>query len=276
MRAARQLLQRKERERRRTFLADGPQAVREALRSPGRVGQLLITAAATRRHPDLVEAAEAGDVPVRAVTEQDARALSDTITPQGVVAVCHYLTTDLADVLAGRPQLVVCCAEVRDPGNAGTVIRCADAFGADAVIMTSGSVDVYNAKTVRASVGSLFHLPVVTGAALQPTLQDCRAAGLQLLAADGAGDTDLDELAVGGGLDRPTLWVLGNEAWGLPEESRAAVDRVVRVPIFGAAESLNLSTAAAVVLYATAPAQHRSAGGTSQWQTGWRPNAQPF
>ena len=269
-------MQRKERERRRAFLTDGPQAVREALRSPGRVSQLLITPAATRRHPDLVEAAEAGDVPVRMVTEQNARGLSDTVTPQGVVAVCHYLAADLADVLTGRPRLVVCCAEVRDPGNAGTVIRCADAFGADAVIMTSGSVDVYNAKTVRASVGSLFHLPVVTGAALQPALQACRSAGLQLLAADGAGDADLDELAVGGHLDQPTLWVLGNEAWGLPKEFRAAVDRVVRVPIFGAAESLNLSTAAAVVLYATATAQHRSAGGASDRQTGWRPHDRPF
>jgi TrmH family RNA methyltransferase len=129
------------------------------------------------------------------------------------------------------------------------------------VVLTEGSVDIYNSKTVRASAGSLFHLPLVTGVGLEQTLSACRERGLQVLAADGSGDVDLDELAAAGVIAQPTVWLMGNEAWGLPPEQLALADRVVRVPLYGAAESLNLSTAAAVCLYATASAQH--ARGTS-------------
>ena len=145
--------------------------------------------------------------------------------------------------------------QVRDPGNAGTVVRCADAFGADGVVLTTGSVELTNPKTVRASVGSLFHLPVAVGAGLAAVVDAAHAAGLQVLAADGAGDVGLSELDRTGGLARPTLWLFGNEAWGMPEADRALADRVVRVPLYGAAESLNLATAAAVCLYTTATAQ---------------------
>ena len=149
------------------------------------------------------------------------------------------------------------CAQVRDPGNLGTVIRCADAFGADAVLISSDSVDLYNPKTVRASTGSLFHLPVTVEVDLAEAVASARAAGLQVLGADGAGRDTVLDLGDRGDLARPTLWVMGNEAWGLPPEHAALVDRLVSVPIFGRAESLNLSTAAAVVLYASATAQRR-------------------
>lgn len=152
--------------------------------------------------------------------------------------------------------LVVCCAQVRDPGNAGTVIRCADAFGADGVVLSAGSVELTNPKTVRASVGSLFHLPVAVGVELAAVVRAAHAAGLQVLAADGSGDVELSTLARTGELARPTLWLFGNEAWGMPAQDRALADRVVRVPLYGAAESLNLATAAAVCLYTTATAQH--------------------
>jgi len=145
--------------------------------------------------------------------------------------------------------------QVRDPGNAGTVVRCADAFGADGVVLSTGSVELTNPKTVRASVGSLFHLPVTVGADLAAVVEAAHAAGLQVLAADGSGDVELTDLVTQGLLARPTLWLFGNEAWGMPAQDRALADRVVRVPLYGAAESLNLATAAAVCLYATATAQ---------------------
>ena len=189
------------------------------------------------------------------LSERDLSTLSETVTPQGVVAVCRTVDCTLTAALGTAPRLVVVCAQVRDPGNAGTVIRCADAFGADAVVLTEGSVDAYNAKTVRASAGSIFHLPLVVGAGLGQTLDAVRAIGLQVLAADGSGDVDLDDLVATGDISRPTAWVLGNEAWGLPDEQLRLADQVVRVPLYGAAESLNLSTAAAVCLYATASAQ---------------------
>lgn len=127
--------------------------------------------------------------------------------------------------------------------------------GADAVVLTDASVDLYNPKSVRASVGSHFHLPVVVGVPVEEAVQGLRDAGVRVLAADGAGDDDLDDELDAGTMGGPTAWIFGNEAWGLPEETRALADAVVRVPIHGKAESLNLATAAAVCLYASARAQ---------------------
>ncbi|HOB04968.1 MAG TPA: RNA methyltransferase [Propionibacteriaceae bacterium] len=233
------------------LLAEGPQAVREAL-TAGLIRTLFVTEAAADRHQDLL-----GGDRVLLVDEAQLASLTDTVTPQGMVAVCDQPRATLDDVLAASPRLVVICAEVRDPGNAGTVIRCADAFGADAVILTHGSVELANPKTVRASVGSVFHLPIVTGVGIADAVSSVQAAGLRVLAADGAGERTLDVLARVGDLDGPTAWLMGNEAWGLPADVAALADEVVRVPMWGQAESLNLSTAAAVCLYATAEAQRR-------------------
>jgi RNA methyltransferase, TrmH family len=172
-----------------------------------------------------------------------------------VVAVCRFVDRPLAEALAGSPSLVALCANVRDPGNAGTVLRCADAAGADAVLLAGSSVDPYNGKCVRASAGSLFHLPVCAGAPVEQAVRAARAAGLRVVAADGSGDVDLHAAQARGLLDGPTAWMFGNEAWGLPAQDAALADLVVRVPIYGRAESLNLATAAAVCLYASAWSQ---------------------
>lgn len=268
LRGARKLVRRKDRKAAGEFLVEGRQAVREAIRTPGVTRHVFVRWASAHDNLDLVEEARAQGIPVYAVSEQNLATLSDTVTPQGIIAVARNIDVSLADVLGTRRKdpsqerkgqqrrdvsLVVICAEIRDPGNAGTVIRCADAFGADAVILSSDSVEVYNPKTVRASVGSLFHLPIVTGVDLTEAINACRAAGLQVLAADGEAGTDL--AALGDDLARPTAWVMGNEAWGLPSESLELADRTVAVPIYGRAESLNLATAAAVCLYVTASAQ---------------------
>jgi len=149
---------------------------------------------------------------------------------------------------------------VNDPGNAGTVIRTADAAGADAVVLTDGSTDPHGGKCVRATAGSLWHLPVVSGAPLEQAVQALRAAGLTVLATTGAGEHDLDDLQDRDQLSGPTAWLLGSEAAGLSEQALALADRTVRIPLHGAAESLNLATAAAVCLYASARAQRDTAG----------------
>lgn len=227
--------------------------MREALGRPGTVRELFVDPANPRAAAFAAQA-RAQDVAVYAVGAAEIAQLSDTVTPQGIVAVCDAVDVPLADALRGRPRLIVCCAQVRDPGNAGTVIRCADAFGADAAILSADSVELANPKTVRASVGSVFHLPVATGVSLADVVEAAHAAGMQVLAADGGGDR-LDAMAAAGELARPTCWIFGNEAWGLPPEQAALADRVVGVPLWGRAESLNLSTAAAVCLYASASAQ---------------------
>jgi TrmH family RNA methyltransferase len=177
--------------------------------------------------------------------------MADAQTPQGLLAVCRSAAVDLDQVLAGSPRLVAVLAHVRDPGNAGTVIRGADAAGADAVVVSDGSVDVYAPKTVRSTAGSLFHLPVVTGMPVATVVSRLRAAGLTVLAADGAGARTVDDVD----LAPPHAWLFGNEAWGLSPEERALADEVVRVPLHGRAESLNLAMAATVCLYASARQQ---------------------
>jgi TrmH family RNA methyltransferase len=197
----------------------------------------------------LVAAATARGVGVSEVTDRAMAGLSETVTPQGIVAVCGLVDVPLADALAGNPRLVAVLVGVSDPGNAGTVIRVADAAGADAVLLAGDTVDPHNGKCVRASTGSLFHVPIAR-AGVEETLAACRAGGLRLVAADGHATTELtsgDDM-----VSRPTAWLFGSEAHGLPAGVVAAADTVVKVPIYGKAESLNLATAATVCLYASA------------------------
>lgn len=239
---ARRLSRRPERSGRRLFLAEGWKAL-EAAAAAGAVVEVYATVGAAEQHGDLL-----APHPVRLVDDRAMSSLSDAVTPQGIVTVCRFLDRPLEEVVAGG--LVAIAADVRDPGNAGTLIRTGDAAGADGVVLAGHSVDAYNPKTVRATVGSLFRLPVAVHPDPAEVVQACRDRGLSVLAADGAGEVDLfeaDEL-----LARPTAWLFGNEAWGLPDELAAAADHRVRIPILGEAESLNLSTAAAVCLYASA------------------------
>ncbi|MEU7645646.1 TrmH family RNA methyltransferase [Streptomyces huasconensis] len=258
--AARRLAKRNFRGKERLFLAEGPQAVREAAGHADTLVELFATVDAAERYADIVGEARAAGARVHLADEDVIADISTTVTPQGLVGVCRFLDTPFENILAARPKLVAVLAHVRDPGNAGTVLRCADAAGAEAVVLTDASVDLYNPKAVRASVGSLFHLPVAVGVPVETAVRGLKDAGVRILAADGAGEDDLDTELDKGTMGTPTAWVFGNEAWGLPEETRALADAVVRVPIHGRAESLNLATAAAVCLYASARAQ-RAAGG---------------
>jgi TrmH family RNA methyltransferase len=259
LKAARRLTKRPLRQRERAFLAEGPQAVAEALATGAGMTGLFVTAPAQARHAGLVARAESAGVDVQLVSGEVMSELAQTVTPQGLLAVCDFVDVPLERVTAAAPALVALLANVRDPGNAGTVVRAADAAGADAVIFTDASVDVYNGKCVRATAGSLFHLPVVAGAALTDATRQLREAGLRILAADGRGAGTLDDPRTRAALAGPTAWLFGNEAWGLPADLLALADESVAVPIYGRAESLNLATAAAVCLYASASAQRAAA-----------------
>jgi TrmH family RNA methyltransferase len=230
------------------FVVEGPQAVREALAG------LIELFVVDPEHPLATQARELG-VDVVHVDQRVLEAISETVTPQGVVGVAALLDVPLVQALAPAARLVSVLAEVSDPGNAGTVIRASDAAGADAVILTAGSVDPHNGKCVRASAGSLWHLPIVSGAGLEESLALLRRTGMQVLGTTGGGAEDLDDLTDAGVLAGPTAWVFGNEGAGLSDSALALCDRTVRIPLHGRAESLNLATAAAVCLYASARAQ---------------------
>ncbi len=232
------------------FLVEGPQAVRGAAEA-GALELLFATPEAAARYPDfavdhLVDANTLGS-------------LTSSVSPQGVVGVAELVTVDLPVALAGAERLVAVLVEPSDPGNAGTVVRCADAAGADAVLFTGDAVDPHNGKAVRASAGSLWHLPVCAGVPLPTAVGALRAAGLRVVAADGRAGRDLDEALDAGELDTPTAWLFGNEAHGLPLAALDLADAALRIPLHGRAESLNLATAAAVCLYASARAL--------RWQT---------
>jgi len=270
VRSVRALAGRSVRERRGRFLVEGPQPVRELTRfRADHVDEMFLTDEAAARYPEILAASRAAGLTVRTGTREVLAAMSDDA--QGVLAVGRAWDAT-ATALPARVRLVAVLATVRDPGNAGTVIRVADAAGADAVVLAGHSVDLFNPKVVRSTAGSLFHLPVLRAPDLPAALEMLRVAGCAILAADGAGSNDLDDL-----LDRcapagfgvvsekalgmpdltvPTAWLFGNEAHGLSDAERAMADAVVRVPLRGAAESLNLATAAAVCLYASARA-HR-------------------
>ncbi|MDX6205090.1 MAG: methyltransferase, TrmH family [Frankiales bacterium] len=259
--AARRLTKRSFREQDRLFLAEGPQAVAEALAEDGAVVELFASTDLTGRAAELADLATRRGLAVTPVSRDVMAALAQTVTPQGILAVARFRDVALAEAFAGTPLLVPILAAVRDPGNAGTVLRAADAAGADAVVFADASVDPYNPKCVRASAGSLFHLPFVGGVPAAEAVAAARAAGMTVLAADaGEGAESLDDVDDAGDLAGPTAWLFGNEAWGLPEAVRSLADRVVAVPIHGRAESLNLATAAAICLYASARAQRRPGG----------------
>lgn len=250
--AVRSLARRSVRQRVGRFLVEGPQPVREAVRwAAGDLVDLYATQEAAQRYADVVEQARDRDVRVHLATPEVLAAMGDTDAPQGLVAVCRTPGTTLAAVLATGPSLLVLLTNVRDPGNAGTVIRGADAAGADAVLVSAGSVDVHAPKVVRSTAGSIFHLPVVTGLDIDATLAELRTHGIATYAADGAGPTLLGQLDLG----PAHTWVMGNEAWGLTEQVRAACDRVVRIPIHERTESLNLAMAATLCLFASADAR---------------------
>ena len=261
VKAARQLGKRALRLRARSFLAEGPQAVGEALARDGVVTELFLTAAARARHGGLAARASRQGARVHVVSGEVMAGLAQTITPQGILAVCRFVDVPLAAMAGAAPRLAVILANVRDPGNAGTVLRTADAAGAAGVVFSDSSVDPYNSKCVRASAGSIFHLDLVLGGSVADTVGQLRAAGLRVLAADGRTGQPLDQVEPRGVLGQPTAWLFGNEAWGLPGDVAALADETVAVPIYGQAESLNLAAAAAVCLYASARAQRSNAGG---------------
>lgn len=240
------------RKREQRFLAEGPNLIEAAI-ARGLVLEVFATESAAQRHHDLLASAQ---VPVQLVTDRAAKALSDTVTPAGLVAVCAHAEADLHTLLAGAPRLVAVAVSIGEPGNAGTLIRIADATGADLVVLTGNSVDPYNGKCLRSSAGSIFNIPVVVAADTDAVLTALGEAGLQVLATALDGELSLDDADPV--LAAPTAWLFGPEAQGLPAEAAAAADHRVHIPMAGGAESLNVAAAAAICLYQSARAQRRA------------------
>lgn len=284
------LATRRGRAKKNQFLVEGPQAVREALKfhldERPLIDAVYITESAFDRHDDVVDLMEAAHgtptpeagrkVFMRMVTDEVLAAMAESVSPQGIIAVSFKLDVTEADIFGAEginPRLVAVLTRVQDPGNAGTIVRAADVAGADLIVTTKGSVDLYNPKTVRSTAGSIFHVPVIQGIDLEEFAEDAKAQGIGVLAADGYGNVNLDDLSdaaaahrLGADLEskpkydlaQKTMWLFGNEAQGLTREEKSVANAKVAVPVHGSAESLNVSMAAAICLYASARAITRA------------------
>lgn len=258
--AAAKLLRSAGRRKAKLFLVEGENSV-EAAVATGAATDVYVTEAAAARYEEILRTAGYLNVYVHPITEKASRALSDTVTSTGIFAVCKPVLWRTRDVLK-RPRLVAVPVETRDPGNAGTLIRIADAVGADGLVFAGETVDPQAPKVVRSSAGSLFHVPVARDVNVHGVVGQLQQQGLTVLATGADGEVSLDDAEEL--LAQPTAWLFGNEAHGLSGNIAARADYRVRIPIRGRAESLNLATAAAICMYESARVQAKVAGQTER------------
>lgn len=235
-------------------MAEGANAVESAL-ATRRAQVVLATEDALFRYPELIATAAGGGVEVVRISDGAVAKLAETITSAGLFVVCGLLDVPMGAVLESNPRLLAVPVEMTDPGNAGTLIRTADAMGADAVILAGDSVDPHNGKSVRSTAGSVFHIPIARERDTDVVLAALSAAGVAICATAGDGELSLPDAAEV--LAGPTAWLFGNEAHGLSPQVLARADHRISIPIRGRAESLNLAAAAAICLYASADARGR-------------------
>lgn len=231
------LEKRKARRKEQRFVVEGPHLIEEA-------GDLIDFVIYSERLPILEKLKQKGIDCCKVSGEQFA-GISEVETPQGILAVVREQEFGLRDVLKSSNPLVVFCAGVQDPGNLGTIIRTADAVGASGVIVSRGTVDLYNAKVIRSTMGSLFHLPITHVDDVQETVEYLKSRKVRIVATDTRAGKDYFSAELKG----PTAILIGNEGAGLAEETVKLADEAVKIPMPGKAESLNVGISTAVILY---------------------------
>jgi len=234
----------KERANTGTFVAEGIQCIREALNSNTgpQLQTIYITNSALEKYSDVINQSTSE---ILSISDEVARAMSDTVTPQGIIAVCTIPQPELPLITPTTPRKFIYLSEIQDPGNAGTIIRSADAFGFDAVLISPNSVDIYAPKVVRSTVGSLWHIPVFQNVSLTEIVN----WDSQLIALDASAKIHISQVRT----DRSVVAIFGNEARGLNTAQDISDSKnliiPVKIPMPGSAESLNLSAAASIVMY---------------------------
>lgn len=237
-----------------SYVIESVSSIQEAFHhAPSLMKTLYITESGRERLGPI----DTGKTDVFDVSPEVMAAMTDTVTPQGILAIAQIPQNSVAGFFAGKRSAVKVAYfwEIQDPGNAGTVMRAADAFGFDAVIFSTNSVDAYSPKVVRASAGSLWHIPIFEAVSIKEIRELADESGASIYATDADANRDLSS-AVNEASSASSIWVFGNEARGLPNEiSEILGAKKVAIPIAGKAESLNLATAASVVMYAVSTAR---------------------
>jgi len=238
IRFVRNLLEkRRARHKEHRFVVEGPHLVEEA-------GDLIDFIVYSENLPILAKIREKG-IDCYKISRKQFADISEVETPQGILAVVKERRFELRDVLKSSNPLVVFCIGVQDPGNLGTIIRTADAVGASGIVLSRGTVDLYNSKAIRSTMGSLFHLPIVQADDVNETLDYLKNRKIRIVATDIKAEKDYFEADCKG----PTAILVGNEGAGLPEEVIKVSDEAVKIPMPGKAESLNVGISTAVMLY---------------------------
>jgi len=242
----RSLSQKKYRDEEQKFVLEGWKPLRDALaaRAPIEFIAIVSQSALVAEHRAIVSDAAAQGIAVRELTELELHQITDTVHSQGVIALVRQLNAQLSEFLEGEETLLVACDELNDPGNLGSIVRTCDWFGVDGMLLSAGSVSLYNEKVVRATAGSIFHLPVVEGCDLLNDLAHLRQADYTIVATAMDGETSVTDLR---SIEKLVL-VLGSEAHGIRTELRAMADHVAAIPKFGQAESLNVGVACGIIL----------------------------
>lgn len=231
------LEKRRARHKEHRFVVEGPHLVEES-------GDLIDFVIYSERLPILEKLKQKG-IDCSKVSHEQFADISEVETPQGILAVVREHEFGLRDVLKSSNPLVVFCAGVQDPGNLGTIIRTADAVGASGVIVSRGTVDLYNGKVIRSTMGSLFHLPITHVDDVQETIEYLKGRKIRIVATDARAEKEYFSADLKG----PTAILVGNEGAGLAEEIVKSADEAVKIPMPGKAESLNVGISTAVVLY---------------------------
>lgn len=238
LRLVRNLLEkRKARHREHRFVVEGPHLVEEA-------GDLVDFVIYSQDMPVLAKLKEKG-IGCYKISRKQFAGISEVETPQGILAVVKEQRFELRDILMDKNPLIVFCVEVQDPGNLGTIIRTADAVRASGMILSRGTVDLYNAKVIRSTMGSLFHLPIVHVDDVEKTIEDLKNRKIKMVAADIRAEKDYWT----SDFKRPVAILVGNEAAGLNDEILKISDEIVKVPMPGKAESLNVAMCTSIILY---------------------------
>lgn len=229
------------------FVIEGIRMMEEALDADIGLDAIYYSPALldTTRGKDLFERLSERMLKIYLLSDRLMKQVGFTETPQGIIAVASQLHFSLDILLKNANPFFLLLDQIQDPGNLGTLIRTADAAGVSGVILTEGTVDLYNPKTIRATMGSLFHLPILAQQDGQDIIASLQREGIQVLAAALQTDTYFYEAD----FTRPTAVVIGNEGQGLSEEVLKAVDLKIKIPILGKAESLNAAVAGAILVY---------------------------
>jgi len=240
------LSQKKIRQASQKFILEGWRAIKELLNSPFEADLVAVLPSylEDEDYKAILDQVRQRKIPLKEISEKELRQVSETVHAQGVVAIVRQRSAQLTPALINSARIIVAVDSIADPGNLGTILRTADWFGADLVLLGKGTVELYNDKVVRSTVGSLFHVPVAEGVDLGVALSDLKGQGFRIVALSADGKTDLDKA----GWAKRNVIVLGAEAQGVSKLVRSVSDVLVRIPRFGRAESLNVGVACGIAL----------------------------